>query len=103
MEKAGPETKAAQLFQQGQYTEALQLYTTCIKAIPNFSRQDIKVNLLLNRSACYLKLVSMKFHLTHTGMYYSYTMYIMYAAAGAVIKITIQVEKMLCKYIYAFS
>ena len=51
------EGRAAQLFQQGQYSEALQAYTACINKLTSDAPLDVRLNLLFNRSACYLKLV----------------------------------------------
>ena len=51
------EGKASQLFHLGHYKEALQLYSTIYDSLPTDVDLQVKVNILLNRSACYLKLV----------------------------------------------
>ena len=49
-------SSAATLFQNGQYTEALCAYTAALASA--CEPPDLRISLLFNRSACYLKLVS---------------------------------------------
>ena len=52
------ESRASQLFHQGHYQEALRLYTAIYDRLPRDGDTRIAVGVLLSRSACHLKLVS---------------------------------------------
>lgn len=51
------ENHASQLFHQGHYQEALRLYTAIYNRLPPDGDTRITVGILLNRSACHLKMV----------------------------------------------
>lgn len=50
--------KAAKLFQKGEYKQAAEIYTKCLEDLKDDSSKDIRLSLLFNRSATYLKMVS---------------------------------------------